>query len=47
MNLLSLSKGKKSIKKVRKLLEEANRDDDHEQANEILNLIGKTKYIKT
>ncbi len=47
INLLDLNNKKKSFKKARKLLESANIDNDHEQANELLNIIGKTKYIKT
>ncbi len=27
------------------ILESANKDCDHEQANEVLNIIGKTKFI--
>ena len=45
IHLLGIGGTRKSVKKARKLLEEANKDDDHEQANELLNLIGKTKYL--
>ena len=44
-HLLGFGGVKKSVTKARDLLEAANKDCDHEQANEILNLIGKTKYI--
>jgi TPR repeat protein len=44
-HLLGIGGAKKSVAKARDLLEAANKDCDHEQANEILNLIGKTKYI--
>ncbi len=47
LHLLGIGKAKKSIKKSRVFLELANKDDDHEQANNLLNLIGKTTYIKT
>ncbi len=33
------------LAQVRSLLETANADDDHEQANELLNLIGKTHHL--
>jgi TPR repeat protein len=45
MHLIGIGSVKKSIRKARRLLETANKDCDHEQANELLNLIGKTKYI--
>ena len=35
---------KRSLSDARALLEWANRDGDHEQANALLNLIGKTQY---
>lgn len=47
LTLLGLGKGRKSVAGARKLLEMANADDDHEQANEILNLIGKSRYLKS
>ena len=47
LHLLGMGKAKKSVKKARKFFELANKDDDHEQANNLLNLIGKTKYMKT
>ena len=34
------------VARVRSLLEAANADDDHEQANDLLNLIGKSKYMQ-
>jgi len=45
-HLLGIGEVKRSVTKARKLLESADKDWDHEQANEILNLIGKTKYMK-
>lgn len=45
LSLLGLGDKKKSIRHARQLLESANADDDHEQANEILNILGKTKYL--
>jgi TPR repeat protein len=44
--LVGLGNTKKSVVNARKMLEIANADDDHEQANEILNVIGKTKYLQ-
>jgi tetratricopeptide (TPR) repeat protein len=43
LNLLDLGCTKKSVKRARCLLESSNVDDDHEQANEILNIIGKNR----
>lgn len=43
--LLGLGGAKTSIGHVRQMLESANADDDHEQANEILNILGKGKYL--
>ncbi len=43
-HLLGIGGARRSVTKARKLLETANKDCDHEPANEILNLIGKTKY---
>jgi hypothetical protein len=45
IHLMGISKAPKSVLKARKMLEIANIDDDHEQANEILNIIGKTEYL--
>ena len=45
-NLIGMGSTKKSVINARKMLELANIDDDHEQANEILNVIGKTKYLQ-
>ena len=45
IDLLGIGDSKRSVKKARRLLEDANKDGDHEQANEILNLIGKNKYL--
>jgi hypothetical protein len=45
LNLMGVGKTKRSVSIVRKLLETANADDDHEQANAILNFIGKSKYL--
>lgn len=44
-HLIGMGDAKKSVTQARKMLEIANADDDHEQSNEILNLIGKTKYL--
>jgi TPR repeat protein len=44
-HLIGVGNAKKSVTQARKLLEIANADNDHEQANEILNLIGKTRYL--
>lgn len=47
LSVLQLIRGpmrKGKLARVRSLLEMANADDDHEQANELLNLIGKTRY---
>ena len=45
MRLLEGKRSLKSLEQARTLLEAANADDDHEQANALLNLIGKTKYL--
>lgn len=45
LSLVGIGGTKKSIGHIRKMLESANADDDHEQANEILNVIGKSKYL--
>jgi TPR repeat protein len=45
IHLLGKGKTKKSVARARKMLESANVDQDHEQANEILNIIGKSKYL--
>ena len=45
IDLLGIGDSKRSVKKARRLLEDDNKDGDHEQANEILNLIGKKKYL--
>ncbi len=42
INLLELAGSKRSVTKARAMLERANVDDDHAQANELLCLIGKT-----
>lgn len=44
-HLLGIGGAKRSVKTARNLLESADKDGDHEQANELLNLIGKTKYM--
>ncbi len=41
IGLLNLAEQKQSLKEIRAMLEKANQDDDHEQANELLNIIGK------
>jgi TPR repeat protein len=45
IHLLGNGKTKKSVGRARKMLESANVDHDHEQANEILNIIGKSRYL--
>ena len=45
IELLGKGKAKKSLTHARKMLESANADLDHEQANDILNIIGKSKYL--
>ncbi|HEY3856111.1 MAG TPA: tetratricopeptide repeat protein [Verrucomicrobiae bacterium] len=45
IELLGKGKATKSLAHARKMLESANADLDHEQANEILNIIGKSKYL--
>lgn len=45
ISLMGLAPDKHSVARARQMLESANADDDHEQANEILNLIGKTEYL--
>jgi hypothetical protein len=44
-HLLGIGGAKISVNKARCLLELANKDCDHEQANELLNIIGKTKNM--
>jgi TPR repeat protein len=45
IELSGKGKTKRSVARARKMLETANADQDHEQANEILNLIGKCQYL--
>ena len=48
ISVLCLVKGgqtKKSVAQIRSMLEIANADDDHEPANELLNLIGKKSNL--
>ena len=45
LHLLGIGKSKGSVANARTLLESANGDDDHEQANEILNILGKSEYL--
>lgn len=45
LQLLGKGGTRKSIARIRQMLETANSDDDHEQANEILNVIGKSKHL--
>lgn len=45
-NLMGICRTQRSVANARKMLESANADDDHEQANDILNIIGKTKYLR-
>lgn len=45
VQLLNRGGSRKSLSEARHLLERANADDDHEQANELLNLIGKSRYL--
>lgn len=44
LHLLGQGKNGKSIDKARYVLEFANKNYDHEQANDLLNLIGKTEF---
>ncbi len=46
LQLLGIGGTRKSISRIRQLLENANSDDDHEQANELLNIIGKSEYLQ-
>lgn len=46
IRLINGPRTKASIAKSRAMLEVANADEDHEQANELLNLIGKRRYLK-
>ena len=43
LHLLNIGGDDKSVYKARKCLEFANKDLDHEQANELLNIIGKSE----
>jgi TPR repeat protein len=45
IHLLGKGITKKSVARARKMLESAHVDHDHEQANEILNIIGKSRYL--
>ena len=45
IQLLGIGKAKRSLAGARKMLESANADHDHEQANEVLNTIGKSRYL--
>lgn len=47
LTLTGIGDTKRSVMGARKMLESANADDDHEQANEILNVIGKSRYQST
>ncbi len=44
-HLYGIGGAKKSMKKARTLLESADSDDDYDQANELLNMIGRRKNI--
>ena len=44
-HLYGIGGAKKSMKKARVLLENADSDDDYDQANELLNLIGRSENI--
>lgn len=46
VTLLGRGSTKSSLAEARQLLELGNADDDHAQANELLNLIGKTRYLQ-
>ncbi len=46
LDLMGKGRLKRSVVRARKMLEAANADEDHEQANELLNLIGKTRYLQ-
>lgn len=46
LELMGMGNAKQgAVARARKMLESANADDDHEQANDILNIIGKSKYL--
>ena len=48
VSVLDLARGprtKGTMARIRSQLEAANVDDDHEQANELLNLVGKNAYL--
>lgn len=45
LQLLRKGAAGRSLSRARAMLESANADDDHRQANELLNLIGKTAYL--
>lgn len=45
LHLLGSGPVKKSVPRARTMLELANAYEDHEQTNEILNLIGKTRFL--
>jgi hypothetical protein len=44
--LMKARRGKSAVARIRAYLECANADDDHEAANTLLNLIGKSRYLK-
>jgi len=44
IHLLGVGGTRRSVIRARTLLEYANADADHEQANDVLNIIGKSKY---
>ena len=46
LQLLGVGGIKQSVTKARLSLELANEDNDNDQANELLNLIGKSEYTK-
>lgn len=45
LRLMRRGSTQKTVADARRLLELANADEDHEQANALLNLIGKTRYL--
>jgi len=45
IELIGPAGGRRRVARARAMLEQANADDDHEQANDILCLIGKSRYL--
>jgi TPR repeat protein len=47
LHILAIGGTRRSVIRARTLLEYANADADHEQANDVLNIIGRSKYLAT